>query len=217
MPVAIVAPIFALICWMIIPMVAHAECEQSVTPAPREDPHFTEITQRKMEILQRLGTAQKLFIGDSLVQRWPADLLPAGTFNFGVGGDLTENVLWRLGHTKLPPAQQTVVLIGTNNLQRDSAPCVVAGIRAVIDAIRAQIPTTRIYLVGLLPRLRAPMPIKSKIEAVNREIAAGSTYSYIDLSAPVAGRPDLYLPDGVHLNPAGYAVVAPIFADGLKR
>ena len=66
-----------------------------------------------------------LFLGDSITQGWAGagkdvwaqKWAPLKAANFGIGGDRTEHVLWRLGHGNfdgLSP-KLIVLMIGTNN------------------------------------------------------------------------------------------------------
>ena len=69
---------------------------------------------------------QLLFIGDSITHRWETDgkkiwsqyFSPYAPVNFGIGGDRTEHVLWRIDDSalKTPHSPQVcVIMVGTNN------------------------------------------------------------------------------------------------------
>ena len=67
-----------------------------------------------------------IFIGDSITddwrywgkEIWAAKYEPRHALNFGIGGDKTQNVLWRLKNMPLQDLKPkvAVVMIGTNNL-----------------------------------------------------------------------------------------------------
>ena len=77
--------------------------------------------------LKKLGTNLDLaFVGDSITRRWRGDGNKEvwnkywGSYravNMGIGGDRTQNVLWRLKNGQLDgyQARVFVVMIGTNN------------------------------------------------------------------------------------------------------
>jgi lysophospholipase L1-like esterase len=76
---------------------------------------------------------------------------------FGVSGDRTQHLLWRIKkgelHFRHPPGV-VVVCVGTNNLGRDndSAADTFLGIRAVVLEVLQRLPGTRVLLTGILPR-----------------------------------------------------------------
>ena len=74
----------------------------------------------------RKGNIGLLFLGDSIIEGWSgrgkqvweksyADLKPA---NFGIGGDRTQHVLWRIDNGELDgiSPKVLVLMLGTNNL-----------------------------------------------------------------------------------------------------
>ena len=88
------------------------------------------------------------FVGDSITARWRAEPSWAkhwGAYrvvNMGIGGDLTQNVLWRLQNGELDgyQAKLFVVMIGTNNLfDKKTEPAhAAAGVKAIIDLIQTK-------------------------------------------------------------------------------
>ena len=69
---------------------------------------------------------QLLFIGDSITHRWETDgkkiwsqyFSSYAPVNFGIGGDRTEHILWRIDDSalKTPHSPQVcVIMVGTNN------------------------------------------------------------------------------------------------------
>ena len=111
------------------------------------------------------GNVDLLFLGDSITDAWRAGE-PKKTFdelfsafrpaNFGISGDRTQHLLWRLRNGELDGIQPKccVVMIGTNNLgQRDpeAAASAIAGIKAVLAEIQAKCPSSRTLLLGIFP------------------------------------------------------------------
>ncbi|MCB1093710.1 MAG: GDSL family lipase, partial [Verrucomicrobiae bacterium] len=75
--------------------------------------------------ISKLGEAELVFLGDSITAGWSGKgqevwkkyWEPLKAANFGIGGDRTEHILWRLQHGNydgLKP-KLTVLMIGTNN------------------------------------------------------------------------------------------------------
>src|SRR5262249_45619685 len=136
-----------------------------------------------------------LFLGDSITRRWEdvgrevwaKRFAPLKAGNFGVGGDGTQHVLWRITAGKeldgLHP-RACVLLIGTNNLGTYSPAEVAAGSGAMVGELRGQQPAMHILPLGLFPRgARASDLFRAKVKDVNREIARldGGKVHFLDL------------------------------------
>lgn len=109
----------------------------------------------------RAGQAEILFLGDSITQGWEHSSSYKRRFsqydpaNFGVGGDRTENLLWRLQHGavgNLDP-KAIVLLIGVNNFgqRNDSPEAVFEGVKANVELLKASFPKANILVLGILP------------------------------------------------------------------
>ena len=198
---------------------------KAALPAPirQADPHATE---RSQLINEQVKSASDtiLFFGDSLTEDWDSPIweqhfAARGALNAGIRGDRTENLLWRLEHGNLDGAspKAVVLLIGTNDISRDRPPEVVAeGIRANLQVLRVRLPTTRILLLGVLPRSGSPTsPRRRQVSEVNRLLrncADSDHVFYADIGGALldsGGRlPPAISPDGVHLSERGYALLA---------
>ena len=104
-----------------------------------------------------------VMVGDSITHRWERDggegrALFAelkNTYrilNLGYGGDRTEHVIWRMENGELEgyKAKLFQVMIGTNN--RDAPADIAAGVRRILDIIRAKHPESKIVLLPIFPR-----------------------------------------------------------------
>ena len=101
-----------------------------------------------------------LLIGDSLIAGlsrypniWKKYFIPLNALNCGIGGDKIENVLWRTNN--LPTSrsiQNTIILCGTNNIQRNSTEDIVDGISDIIQSLQRKYVHSNIIVCGLLPR-----------------------------------------------------------------
>ena len=106
-----------------------------------------------------------LFLGDSITESWDWGdgrndvyqnyFSQYAALNFAIGGDMTQNLLWRLQHGlkgKLNP-KIAVLMIGTNNFlhQQQSPEEVAAGVQAVITQIKSNYANIKILTLAILP------------------------------------------------------------------
>jgi lysophospholipase L1-like esterase len=170
------------------------------------------------------GGGDLLFIGDSITEGWSGagkavwakEYAPGKALNLGIGGDTTQNVLWRLANGAVAGLKPRVVvlMIGTNNfgLHGDQPGDVVRGITAVVASLREKLPGAHVLLLGIFPRDANPKAgIRAKIAEVNNAIAKlddGKAVHVLDIG-PVFTEADGSLgkevmPDFLHLSPIGY-------------
>ena len=173
------------------------------------------------------GGVDILFIGDSItdmwrnkgVNVWSKCYAPRHAANFGIGGDRTQHVLWRIEHGELDGIKPkvTVVMIGTNNSNSDSPDDIAKAIRMIIDEIHARVPETKILLLAVFPRNKpTDKPGQmDKIHQVNDLIAKyddGRTVKFLDIGLKFLG-PDGRVPadimaDFLHPTEKGYQIWA---------
>src|SRR5262249_46197071 len=104
-------------------MIACAQSPDTVLPEPRDGP-WRELHRRYVERAKK-GNSDLLFLGDSITQGWNENVSevwkrfygPRSAVNFGIGGDRTQHVLWRINHGELDGIKPkvAVLMIGTNN------------------------------------------------------------------------------------------------------
>ncbi|XP_015417692.1 PREDICTED: platelet-activating factor acetylhydrolase IB subunit gamma isoform X2 [Myotis davidii] len=120
-----------------------------------------------------------VFIGDSLVQLmhqceiWRELFSPLHALNFGIGGDGTQHVLWRLENGELEHIRPKIVVVwvGTNN-HGHTAEQVAGGIKAIVQLVNQRQPQARVVVLGLLPRGQHPNPLREKNRRVNELVRA---------------------------------------------
>ena len=184
------------------------------------------------------GPIGVLFIGDSITQGWTraphvwehyyGKWQPA---NFGIGGDQTQHVIWRIEQGELDGIKPsvTVLMLGTNNTGGHTAAEIAAADKKIIQLIRTRIPETKILVLGIFPRgprknaqgmvtdqIAADATRRMEIiRAVNAELAKlddGKTIRYLDITAKFLcddGKiPSIIMPDQLHPNAAGYQLWA---------
>jgi lysophospholipase L1-like esterase len=183
---------------------------------------------KKME-----GQIDLAFIGDSITARWGSgDSFKKhwGAYravNMGIGGDRTQNVLWRNENGQLDgyKARVFVVLIGTNNCWGKSTdPAdVAAGVKAILAQIQTKQPQAKILLLSILPCGEKPNPGRETRNAVNDLISkfAGGAVHYMDISGKFL-EPDKSISkevmhDSLHLAPKGFDIWAEAIGDKVKE
>lgn len=164
------------------------------------------------------GKVNLVFFGDSLTQWWDWQDFkrrynPLRGVNFAIGGDKTQNLLWRIQNGEMEgiSPKLAVVLIGTNNLGSDSSAQIAEGIKAVVTSIQEKSPTTKVLLLGIFPRGWDGKQFQKKIGTINSTIARlddGEMVRYADLGRHLL-EPDGTLSrevssDSLHLKAAGY-------------
>lgn len=209
----------------------------TVIPAARTKATFQS---RHAENLQRIkdSSTELVFLGDSITQGWAsaADIWKENfgrwsPVNLGVGGDRTQNVLWRLNNGEFEGISPKVVvlMIGTNNTHSDEPADIVLGIRKIIDTIHEKSPETKVLLLAVFPReprMRdgklQTMPLE-KVREINRllpALADNDKVRFLDIGEHflVDGKvPKEIMPDGVHLSKKGYAIWAKQVTPVLKE
>lgn len=127
------------------------------------------------------GNVDLLFVGDSITAGLKEKLVDnyfpqLNVANFGIGGDHTANLLWRLqhGHAEHLKPKVVVLLIGVNNFGHlhETPAQVFYGVEAVVKLLRKIYPAAKILVNGIFPFEESPQGEKrgSVIEA-NKLIA----------------------------------------------
>jgi lysophospholipase L1-like esterase len=180
------------------------------------------------------GNIDLLFMGDSITDWWARGgealwnehFAPLNAANFGIAGDTTQGVLWRVQNGELEgfEARLIVHMLGTNNINRNENADIVAGNAAIVAEYRARQPQAQILLLGVFPRgAEADTPMRASIAEINQGLAdlaeSDSNVHFMDIGE-VFLEPDGTLstdvfPDGLHPNEEGYrrwagAIVDPV-------
>jgi beta-glucosidase len=146
------------------------------------------------------------------------------TANFGIAGDTTEGVLYRLenGEGEGFEPRAVMLMIGTNNTARNSAAEIAEGVGAVVLALQRYFPDAEILLLGVFPRGAANDPVRSTIAEINERIARlddGASVHYLDIGDVFLDAngdiPPSVMSDALHPSAEGYrrwaeAVKAPL-------
>lgn len=175
------------------------------------------------------GGVNVLFLGASIIQGWvnpdhrplwDREFAPFGAANFGIGGDRTQQVLWRIENGTLDgiSPKLIVLMVGLNNLWAPASQPerAAAGVEKIITEIFTRLPHTHILNVALFPAGELPEdPLRNRIRQFNHhcsQIADPLRFTHLDFGARFLlpdGRVSAELmPDFSHPNHAGYQIWA---------
>ena len=199
-------------------------------PVEKDRDHHDEFLE-----IAKAGGVDLLFVGDSITDGWRdtgksvwnKNFAPLKAANFGVSGDRTEHVIWRMRNGELEGIQPklVVLMIGTNN--GDPAPDVALGIKTIINAIHDRHPRCKILLLGIFPRSEKPDGARAKNDEVNKLISKFVTFAetrrvaYLDIGAkflaPDGTLPKDLMPDFVHPSEKGYQTWAGAIIEKVRQ
>jgi lysophospholipase L1-like esterase len=204
----------------------------------------TEKRHESFNVISTKGEAQLVFLGDSITHGWEGKgkavwekhWAPLKAANFGIGGDRTEHVLWRLEHGNFDGLRPKaiVLMIGTNNtghqgrpqkeldgaVYQCSAEQTAEGIKAILAQLQQKCPDAKILVLGIFPRgANKEDKFRQQNEATNAIIkgyADGQKVFFLDVGAkflePDGTLSKTIMPDLLHPNEKGYE----IWTDAIK-
>ena len=170
-----------------------------------------------------------LFTGSSTVRLWkslPQDLPGLQAINRGFGGTDIEDAMHFADRIIFPYSPKRVFLrAGGNDLWGGKSPDEVFGhFKEFVGVVQARLPRTEVTFIGLSPSLARWAQAKRE-KKLNELIAAfvkgKSRLSYIetyDVPLGPDGRPraELFVPDRLHFNEAGYKLLAERVRNSLR-
>jgi lysophospholipase L1-like esterase len=206
----------------------------AIVPVPRTDPCDWIAQHERFVREAQKGGIDILFLGDSITEGWRNQ--GRNIWNnhygsrhaaaFGIDGDRTQHVLWRIDHGELGGIKPRVVvlLIGTNNTGREkidtskirnTVPETIEGVQTVVRKLREKLPHSKILLLAIFPRGTPDDPQRAQIALVNTTIAKlddGRMVKFLDISPKFLGANGTLsvkiVPDLLHLNEHGYGIWA---------
>lgn len=147
----------------------------------------------------------------ALIQaRLDAARLPWRIVNAGLSGETSSGGLRRIDWTLRAPADVFVLALGANDGLRGINPAVTrSNLEQIIKRVRAKNPQTKIVLAGMQLPPEMGATFARDFSAVFPAVAQAQEATLIPfLLEGVGGRAELNLPDRIHPNPAGHAVIA---------
>jgi len=179
------------------------------------------------------GESRVVFLGDSITDFWKlAEAFPGKPYvNRGISGQTTPQMLLRFRQDVIALQPKVVVILaGTNDIAENTGPITVEGIEdnVISMAELAQKNNIRVVFASILPAARyswrPDIPPVEKIHALNtwmKEYAARIGEEYLDYFSAMAdaksGLKAELGDDGVHPNPAGYAIMAPLAEKAIAK
>lgn len=220
------------------PAAKKAAAQPADQPAPKLGPDgkpnaaFIKAHESFVEIAKK-GEAKVVFLGDSITQGWKGqqalfdkEFGKYNAANFGIGGDRTQHVLWRVENGEFDGIQPkaVVLMIGTNNsgVGTDTPQSIASGIEKIIKAIHQRTPETKVLLLAIFPRGATDTnnPGRTKNQKVNEIIAKlhdGKKIHFLDIGKkflpPDGTLTKEVMHDLLHLTPKGYQ----IWADAIRE
>lgn len=225
---------------------AESPSERSVpvtcVPASRENLGWWKNMNDSFNAIAKERNAKIVFLGDSITDLWrrapsarggkaiwDARIAPLGAVNFGISGDRTENILWRLDSGNLSGKMSpnlVVLMIGTNNW-RNRPEDTAQGVGAILKKIRARHPKTKILLLAVFPRGAdkndAARQTNEKLNGIIKKFADGRSVYWLDINKVFLEKDGAetlsrnVMPDLLHPNEEGYRRWADAVLPTIKR
>ncbi|HCE43255.1 MAG TPA: hypothetical protein DET40_06885 [Lentisphaeria bacterium] len=196
-----------------------------VDPVPRTTPKYEENLKLFTEKFRQMNPSV-LFIGDSITQQWQRaerglpvwekyfkDIKPG---NFGIGGDRTQNVIWRIEKAKWDGVNPNtiVLMIGTNN--GDKGEALFEAQKIIVKMLNERFPKAKIIFIPVLPRCDRGSNFKTLVFSANkfapRLVSECKNVTILDMTDKFIDgqkvlKKELFV-DGLHLSTAGFEVWA---------
>jgi lysophospholipase L1-like esterase len=205
---------------------------------PNLAPFFRMKHQDNLKVAEQ-GDIDVLFMGDSITDFWRNT---EGAFagkpildkyfghlkvaNFGIAGDTTQGVLYRLqnGEGEGFSPKAVMLMIGTNNTMQNNAPEIAEGIGAVVLELQKDFPDAKILLLGIFPRSTPNDPVRATIAEINETIKRlhdGKRVHYLDIGSNFLDAngniPEDVMTDALHPSTKGYEIWANAVKKPLER
>lgn len=200
----------------------------------------TEKRHESFNVISKQGEAQLVFLGDSITHGWEGKgkavwektWAPRKAANFGIGGDRTEHVLWRLDNGNFDGLKPklVVLMIGTNNTGHQGRPqkeldgatyrCTpeqtAEGVKAILGRLEQKCPDAKVLVLAIFPRGAdrndAFRQQNEQANAIIRSFADGKRVHFLDIGAkflePDGTLSKTIMPDLLHPNEKGYEIWA---------
>jgi len=197
--------------------------------------NITKIGQEEHPDLILLGNSITQNWGDSRRQVnsaapeiWDSLLKPLRAANFGISGDRTQHILWRIQNGNLDQQQPKVIAleIGVNNFPYNDAKEIASGIESIVKVLQKKVPMAKILLFGPLPtghnNMEANRQKYYQIHQAIKKLGNGKTIIYENMD-PLFINPDgtikeaLVSQDAIHLTKEGYRVWASVLVPDAKK
>ena len=214
-------------------------------PAPANQPRARDDARHKGFVdIAKGGNIDLLFVGDSItdwfsnprgpnpgtgLEVWNKAFGSMKPANFGIAGDTTQGVLWRMQNGELEgfKAKLIVLMLGTNNINRNPVDEIVDGDRLIIEEFKKRQPQAKVLVLGVFPRNgRDPeqtASLRASIKEINSKLAKltdNKQVFYKDIGdkflTPDGTLTVEIMADGLHPTAKGYQIWADAISDQVK-
>lgn len=179
-------------------------------------------------VLANPGAVDVLLVGDSITiqwgEAWAKHFPKLKAINIGIGGDKTQNVLWRLDHGGVEGVRPKTILlmIGNNNMfftPETGIDAAAKGVEMCVKNLRHKFPHAHIIVTDILPAHAPGHRFYEDIKKTNAAIAdlklanqprVHELKLWASFTNPDGTlKPDLFSQDAIHLTQqGGYALYA---------
>jgi lysophospholipase L1-like esterase len=152
-----------------------------------------------------------LFLGDSNIQSAPVSAIAPKAVNYGIGYQTADQLLDSMDiYRSMQRASAVVVMIGTNDIIQSDDDDMEAQYRAILAKVPPRVPV----VLSSVPPME-DRDVAAVAKAAERACGADPRCVFADVHSALS-RPGALLPDGVHLSPLGYQVLADVLRSALR-
>lgn len=220
--------LLALLLLLSLTALAPAQTNAAPTAAPPSShvfDHYNEILAAARQHPPVPGSI--ICIGSSHMEYWKSvaqDLAPLTVYNYGVGGSHMNHAADLFVDNLVIPFHPRAVILyeGSNDISSGSTPeQVLADFQRLVHKLHASLPSTRLYVLGLVPspgkRFEKIADIRKTDDLLRKEAESQPWMKFINITTPLIGsdgqpRAELFIPGNIHVLPAGYAVWKSVIA-----
>lgn len=186
-------------------------------------PNLPEHYMKRMDLFKAepVKTGAIVMLGNSITEggNWKKLLGDSSVLNRGISGDVTFGVLNRLEEVLRHKPSKIFLLIGINDLSRNTPDeVIIENLFTIAKRIKTASPKTELFIQSILPTNESfknyPDAFRDKgphITTINTQLARYAekmNYHFLDLYTQFLGTDGLmdtkYATDGLHLNALGY-------------
>ena len=189
---------------------------------------FGQAQHNQFVAIAKKGDIDILLMGDSITDWWRSkgkaqfakNWEPLKTANFGIAGDTTQGVLWRMDNGELDgyTPKMMMLMIGTHNIGRNTPEEIAEGVKAVVGRFRTKHTEAKVLLLAVFPRSggkgKAGLnPGPGNINKIISTYDDGKFVKYMDIGAKFLDKDGTSIPkdvmgDGLHPTAKGYEIWA---------
>ncbi len=179
-----------------------------------------------LNAIAKKGDVDLVFLGDSITRSWEAEGAEAWkeyygkrkAANFGISGDQTQHVIWRIDNGNFDGIEPKliIIVIGTNNVGHNTPGEVAEAMEVIVKRLRIKLPRSKLLLLGIFPRgVRADDELREANADASRlfsKLADNRMIQYMDIGQKFLEKDGTLspkiMPEALHPNAKGYRIWA---------